>query len=66
MLQQKNRISDSPKTLTELASFYRVSTRTFKKWLNYDSLKDIKPVGYFYSIKDIDKIVSHLGTPEID
>lgn len=66
MLQQKNRIFDSPKTLTELASFYKVNARTFKKWLQCNTLKEIVPIGYFYSIKDIEKIVDHLGTPEVE
>lgn len=65
MLQQK-KINDSPKTLKELAGFYKVSTRTFKKWLNYKSLSNIERVGNFYSIADINKIVDHLGSPDTE
>lgn len=65
MLQQK-KINDSPKTLKELAGFYQVSTRTFKKWLARKSLQHIERVGNFYSIADINKIVDHLGSPDTD
>jgi len=65
MLQQK-KINDSPKTLKELAEFYQVSSRTFKKWLSCNSLQSIERIGNFYSISDINKIVEHLGSPEID
>ena len=56
------RIYSKPRTLSELAAYYEVDVRTFKKWMSCQVLNDIRPeVGRFYSIKQIKAIVSHLG-----
>lgn len=58
-----NKLTAQPRTLSELACAYHVSKRTFKKWLSCDTLKDIQPIGNFYSIAQITRIVNHLGEP---
>ncbi len=61
-MKQGERIFDKPRTLSQLAAYYEVDIRTFKKWLACDTLSNIKPeVGRFYSIKQIKAIVMHLG-----
>ena len=56
------KITDRPRTLKELANYYKVSQKTFKSWLSCDTLHFIKPEkGYYYSILQIKQIVGHLG-----
>lgn len=58
------KITDKPRTLKELAAFYQVNTKTFKKWLNCETLRNIRPEnGYYYSISQLKLIVSHIGEP---
>lgn len=50
--------------LKELASAYNVNQKTFKAWLNCNTLKHIQPeVGFYYSIKQVNEIINHLGEP---
>lgn len=59
-----DKITDKPRTLKELSSFYHVSTKTFKNWLDCETLRNVRPErGYYYSISQIKLIVSHLGEP---
>lgn len=64
MSQIKN-ITDKPRTLSELASFYSVDVKTFKKWLACDQLSHIdkQRIGNYYSICQIKEIIAHLDTP---
>lgn len=56
------KITDKPRTLKELAAYYEVDTRTFKKWLECETLSGIKPYkGYYFSINQVNKICEHLG-----
>ena len=56
------RIDDRPRLLGDLAAYYKVDRKTFKSWLKCESLKDIKPEsGYYYSIRQVKFIISHLG-----
>lgn len=55
------KIDDRPRLLGELAAYYDVSVRTMKKWLQCGALSHIKPTGYYYSIKQVQVIVEHLG-----
>jgi hypothetical protein len=57
------KINSKPRTLKELANVYSVNTKTFRGWLNSESLKHIQPDGYYYSIKQIKEILEHLGEP---
>lgn len=58
-------IYSKPRTLSELAAYYEVDVRTFKKWLEVPQLKDIRPEsGRFFSIKQIKVIIDHLGGNE--
>lgn len=58
------KITDKPRTLKELAAFYQVNTKTFKNWLNCETLRNIRPEnGYYYSISQLKLIVSHIGEP---
>lgn len=58
------KVTDKPRTLKELAVFYQVSTKTFKSWLNCDTLGNMRPEnGYYYSIAQLKIIVNHLGEP---
>lgn len=68
MLQIEKRVLDSPKTVQQLADIYKVNRKTFKSWLNCDSLKDIAKdkIGNFYSINAIKRIIGHIGLPPDD
>ncbi len=49
-------------TKTQMASKYRVSLTTFKKWLrNVNDLGEY--LGKCYTPAQVQKIVDHLGTP---
>ena len=53
-----------PYTLKEIASLYRVSKLTLKKWLKPFE-KDIgERIGHFYSVKQVKIILDKLGTPD--
>lgn len=57
-------ITSKPRTLKELASFYSVAPKTFKSWLNCPTLQHVHPEsGNYYSIKQVQEIVNHLGEP---
>lgn len=59
------RIDSRPRTVGELAAYYGVDRRTFRKWLLCPSLQGIRPeTGRFYSIKQIRIIINHLGSNE--
>ncbi len=50
-------------TIKELASLYRVSTKTFRKWLA-KMKTDIGPrIGHFYNPAQVKAIVQHMGKP---
>ncbi len=48
----------------ELAALYRVSWPTFQVWLKPFSDYIGKKVGYFYTIKQVEKIFESLGHPD--
>lgn len=55
-------IYSKPRTLSELAAYYEVDVRTFKKWLDCPTLINIRPEsGRFFSIKQVKVIIGHLG-----
>lgn len=55
-------LTAQPRTLKEIAIYYKVDTKTVKKWLSCNTLKDIKPEsGRYYSIRQLKLIVEHLG-----
>ena len=62
----KEKITDRPRTLTEIANFYKVDKKTMKKWLDCKTLNSsfTDKVGIYYSILHLETIVSHLGEPE--
>lgn len=61
-MKPAERIYAKPRTLAELAAYYEVDPRTFKKWLGCETLRHIKPeAGRFYSINQIKAIVRHIG-----
>jgi len=62
--KQREEIAAKPRMLKELASAYSVNQKTFKAWLSCKTLSHIKPDnGYYYSIRQITEIISHLGEP---
>ena len=59
------RIDSKARTISELAAYYGVDPRTFRKWLACPTLGGIKPeTGRFFSIKQIRLIINHLGSNE--
>lgn len=65
------KLNDKPRYLYELAHAYNVSVETFKKELDVPELKDILQncklkKTYFVSIKNINRIIEHLGEPVIE
>lgn len=55
-------IDSLPRTSGELARYYHVDPKTFRKWMNCNTLKDVKPeAGNYYSIAQVKIIVEHLG-----
>lgn len=61
-MKDKERITDKPRTLKELAAYYEVDTRTFKNWLKCKTLEGItRENGYYFSINQVKQIVEHLG-----
>ena len=58
-------ITDKPRLVSELASFYSVDVKTFKKWLQCDQLKHVleQKIGNYFSIAQIKEIIAHLDTP---
>ena len=61
----KQRIDSKPRTLGELAAYYEVDKRTFRKWLACSTLNNIRPeTGRFFSINQIRVIINHLGSNE--
>ncbi|HQB20416.1 MAG TPA: hypothetical protein PK495_07550, partial [Bacteroidales bacterium] len=65
MQKEKEKLTDKPRTLSEIANFYSVSKKTMKKWLDCETLRPIlrNKVGSYYSIYHIEKIIEHLGEP---
>jgi hypothetical protein len=61
--KQREKITDKPRMLKELAAAYGVNQKTFKSWLTCRTLIHILPEGYYYSIKQVNEIVNHLGEP---
>lgn len=56
------RIDSKPRTVGELAAYYCVDRRTFRKWLSCPTLSGIRPeTGRFFSVRQVRIIVSHLG-----
>jgi hypothetical protein len=62
----KEKLSDKPRTLKELSHAYGVSYRTMRSWLRCDSLLFVLggKIGYFFSVRQVEAIVEHLGEPE--
>lgn len=64
-MNRSQRIDSKPRTLGELAAYYEVDKRTFRKWLACSTLADIRPeAGRFFSINQVRIIIKHLGTNE--
>lgn len=61
----KEKITDRPRTLTEIANFYQVDKKTMKKWLECNTLIPYfsDKIGTYYSILHLEIIVKHLGEP---
>ena len=59
----KERLADKPRMLKELAGAYGVNQKTLKVWLACKTLSHIEPKGYYYSIKQVNEIINHLGEP---
>lgn len=56
------RIDSGPRTIGQLAAYYRVDRRTFRKWLSCPTLSGIRPeTGRFFSVRQVRMIVEHLG-----
>ncbi len=64
-MNSNEKLSNSPRTLSELASAYRVDVRTFTNWLKCETLKDIleNRTGNYIHIPQIHRIIEHLGEP---
>lgn len=54
------------RTISELAAYYGVDVRTFRKWMLCPTLKDIRPeAGRFFTPSQIKIIVNHLGDNDV-
>ena len=64
-MNMKQKITDRPRYLSELAREYNVSKNTFKSWLQCPQLKDIiaDKNRYYFTISEVKRIVEHLGEP---
>lgn len=61
----KEYIWSKARTLGELAAYYGVDKRTFRKWMSCQTLCHIHPeTGRFYSINQVKSIIKHLGSNE--
>lgn len=61
----KDFIWSKARTIGELAAYYGVDRRTFRKWLSCPTLSHIRPeTGRFFSINQVKSIVKHLGSNE--
>ena len=61
----KEHIWSKARTLGELAAYYGVDKRTFRKWLSCQTLRHIRPeIGRFFSINQVKSIIKHLGINE--
>lgn len=61
----KEYIWSKARTMGELAAYYGVDKRTFRKWLSCQTLCHIRPeIGRFFSINQVKIIIKHLGTNE--
>lgn len=64
-MNHRQRIDSKPRTLGELAAYYEVDRRTFRKWLACSTLNNIRPeTGRFFSINQVRVIIKHLGSNE--
>lgn len=62
-MMTKDNICSKPRTIGELAAYYSVDRATFKKWIQCETLKDIRPeVGRYFSIRQVRSIVAHFGS----
>ncbi len=52
-----------PSTLHELAKLYRVDRRTFRSWLDKFQGLIGERTGRYFSVKQVEIIIDHLGTP---
>lgn len=59
------KITDKPRTISELAHFYSVSRNTMKKWLTCKTLMPIlkQRDGNYFSIAQLKVIIGHIGEP---
>ncbi len=64
-MSNKINITSRPRMLSQLASYYNVDVKTFKKWLKCPQLEHIlkEKIGYYFSIAQIKEIVAHLDEP---
>lgn len=61
-MEHNEKIASRPRLLKELAEYYKVSTKTMKKWLSCNTLSSVVPeIGNFYSIRQVKEIINHLG-----
>ena len=54
-----------PYTAKQLADMYEVSLNTFKKWLKKHEDAIGPKVGHYYSIRQVQVIISRLGFPRL-
>jgi hypothetical protein len=52
-----------PRSLKELSGLYRISVKTFKKWLLPFEMEIGKRIGNYYTIPQVKKIFELLGFP---
>lgn len=56
-------LTAKPRTLNDLARFYKVDKRTVKKWLKPFSNEIGAKAGNYYTIKQLTVIIDKIGTP---
>lgn len=62
-------LNNKPRTLKELSAAYDLTPYTMRSWLRFyhrqQKLSFDKPaIGYYYSIKQIEEIISVMGSPK--
>lgn len=64
-MNSNEKITDKPRLLSEMASWYGVNVKTFKSWLKCKTLSNIldQKIGSYFSIAQVRRIVDHLGEP---
>jgi hypothetical protein len=59
--KEKDKFTSSPRNSKELANYFGIDPKTFKKWLKIANL-DLGPrLGYYFSPRQVRLIVDHMG-----